>query len=436
MPLTVTARRKILQWTILAGIATSGMGMVAAAAEWHFRRTVPIDWTQEHRVPHPVLGWSLEAGASYMTYVPQPIRVVYNSDGWRDYERPERPGQTTRIAVLGDSFIEAYSVDLEDAFTSRLETLAGESGREVEVLNFGVGGYGTLQEYLVFTEVARRYEPSLVLLGFHFGNDVRNNNLALESIVNTGRAKVTSRPFLTPNADGDWSITQVDFDEARRQYDAERSRRERWPLRDARKSVLLRLMGRAAGRFTNAISPDTAIPDRNNSEVDRGDLSRFGVHFCEEPPEISAAWDLTARILARLRDDVRAVGAVLAVFTVPAVEEVSPPALRAAMSRAADAGQICVARAPGYDRLAEVLEELEIFEVDLLPDFRAAARERGVKLFRREGHWGPAGHALAAERVLGAITEGRLVAGVNDTPLGPGIDETLTREIRRDGPAF
>ena len=106
------------------------------------------------------------------------------------------------------------------------------------------------------------------------------------------------------------------------------------------------------------------------------------------------------------------------------------------MSRAADAGQICVARAPGYDRLAEVLEELEIFEVDLLPDFRAAARERGVKLFRREGHWGPAGHALAAERVLGAITEGRLVAGVNDTPLGPGIDETLTREIRRDGPAF
>ncbi|MBQ00616.1 MAG: hypothetical protein CL477_08015 [Acidobacteria bacterium] len=435
MPLTPTARRKILQWTILGGIATSGMGMVAAAAEWYFRRTVPIDWTQEHRVPHPILGWSLEAGASYTTYVPEPIRVVYNSDGWRDHERPERPGQTPRIAVLGDSFVEAYSVDLEDAFTSRLEALAGESGREVEVLNLGVGGYGTLQEYLVFTEVARRYQPSLVLLGFHLGNDVRNNDIALESIVNTGRAKVTSRPFLTPNTDGDWSITQVDFEEAQRQYDAERSRREQWPLRDARKSVLLRLVSRATRRVPSAISSSTAVADRD-SEIDRGDLSQHGVHFCEEPPEIAAAWALTARILRRLRDDVHAAGAALGVFTVPAVEEVNRAAMQSAMARASDAELICLQGAPGYERLADILEELEIFEVDLLPDFRAASQERGVELFRREGHWGPAGHALAAERVLDAITEGRLVAAVKDTPLRPGIDETLTREIRRDGPAF
>ena len=436
MPLTETARRRILQWTVLVAIAASGIGMVAAAAEWYFRRTVPIDVTQEHRVPHPVLGWTLEAGARYTTHVPEPIRVVYNSDGWRDHERSERPGPTPRIAVLGDSFIEAYSVNFEHAFTSKLEALADESGREVEVLNLGVGGYGTLQEYLVFTEVARRYEPRLVLVGFHLGNDVRNNDLALESIFYTGRAKVASRPFLTPDTDGDWTITPVDIDETRRQYDAERARRERWPLRDARRSVLLRLVGRVARRFPNAISPRAAVRDRDAVAVDRGDLSRYGVHFCEEPPEIAAAWALTARILQRLRDDVRATGATLAVFTVPALEEVSPFAMRAVMARASDAAQICLERAPGYDRLAQVLRDLDIFTVDLLPDFREATRERGADLFRREGHWGPAGHALAAERVWDAIDEGGLLALPEAARPGPGADETRTRDRRRDRPAF
>ena len=426
----------MLRWTVLVAIAATGIGMVAAAAEWYFRRTVPIDATQEHRVPHPVFGWTLEAGVRYTTHVPEPIRVIYNSDGWRDHERSERPGPTPRIAVLGDSFVEAYSVDLEDAFTSRLEALAGESGREVEVLNFGVGGYGTLQEYLVFTEVARRYEPRLVLVGFHIGNDVRNNDLMLESIVNTGRAKVTSRPFLTPGTDGDWTITPVDIDDARRQYDAERAQRERWPRRDARRSVLLRLVGRAVRRFQNAISPHAAVPDRDAGAVDRGDLARYGVHFCEEPPDIAAAWALTARILERLRDDVRATGAELAVFTVPAREEVSLSAARAAMAQASDAEQICLERAPGYDRLAEVLGELEIFAVDLLPDFRAATRDTGADLFRQERHWGPGGHALAAERVWRAINEGRLLASREDAQPTPGADETRTRDLRRDKPAF
>jgi hypothetical protein len=422
MPLTVTARRKVLQWTILAGVATSGMGIVAAAAEWYFRRTVPIDWTQEYRVPHPIFGWTLEPGASYTTYVPEPIHVVYSSGGWRDNERSEQPGHAPRIAVLGDSFVEAYSVDREDAFSTNLEVRAAETGRDIEVLNFGVGGYGTLQEYLVFTEVARRYEPNLVLLGFHLGNDVRNNALTLESIVNTGRAKVTSRPFLTPGAEGDWAVTPVDIDEARRTYDAERARRERWPLRAARKSVSLRLMGRAARRIWGAISPGAAAPTSDTGVATRGDLSLYGVHFCEEPTEITAAWTLTARILKRLRDDVHATGAALAVFTVPAVEEVNRSAMQSAMTRAADAERICLEGAPGYDRLAAILEELEIFEIDLLPDFRTASERGRTELFRKEGHWSPAGHALAAERVLGAIDDGRLLASRESAQIEPGTE--------------
>ena len=164
MLVPTTVRRRVLKWTVLAGVATTGMGMIAVAAELYLRRTVPIDWTQEYRVPHPILGWTLQPGARYTTYVPEPISVVYNSRGWREHEHSMQTGWMPRIAVLGDSFIEAYSVKLDDAFSSRLERLAAKSGWNAEVLNFGVGGYGTLQEYLAFMEIVRHYEPRLVLL--------------------------------------------------------------------------------------------------------------------------------------------------------------------------------------------------------------------------------------------------------------------------------
>ena len=38
---------------------------------------------------------------------------------------------------------------------------------------------------------------------------------------------VTSRPFLDTDADSEWAITPIDVEEAQRQYDAERERRER-----------------------------------------------------------------------------------------------------------------------------------------------------------------------------------------------------------------
>ena len=387
MLVPTTVRRRVLKWTVLAGVATTGMGMIAVAAELYLRRTVPIDWTQEYRVPHPILGWTLQPGARYTTYVPEPIRVVYNSRGWREHEHSRQTGWMPRIAVLGDSFIEAYSVKLDDAFSSRLERLAAKSGWNAEVLNFGVGGYGTLQEYLAFTEIVRHYEPRLVLLGFHLANDVRNNDLSLESIVKTGRVKVTSRPFLDTDADSEWAITPIDVEEAQRQYDAERERRELWPLRDARKSVLLRLAGRVIRQAMSIISACAPTVVTDADTVDSGDLARLGVHFCEEVPKIADAWAITARILERLRDDVDAAGATLVIFTVPALEEVSAPAMRAVLSLAADPDRICLDRAPGYNRLANVLEKLDIPMVDLLPAFRAAMPEGHVQLFRRDGHW-------------------------------------------------
>ena len=59
----------------------------------------------------------------------------------------DKPPNTFRIAVIGDSFAEALQVDLDHTFWSVMERKLAEgwrgNGQRVEVLNFGVSGYGT-----------------------------------------------------------------------------------------------------------------------------------------------------------------------------------------------------------------------------------------------------------------------------------------------------
>ena len=86
------------------------------------------------------------------------VPVSFNAGGWRDLPRVEDKAEgVVRVLVLGDFFMEAYSVRFEDSLPARLERLTNRAERQVEVINLGVGGYGTLQEYLVFDAIGRAF---------------------------------------------------------------------------------------------------------------------------------------------------------------------------------------------------------------------------------------------------------------------------------------
>jgi hypothetical protein len=108
------------------------------------------------------------------------IRI--NRYGFRSKEVGlEKPPGTLRVAVLGDSYTEAIQVAMEERFTEVTEAkLAQRLPRRVEVLNFGMEGYGTAQEILTFRHDVQKYRPDVVVLQFFAGNDVRNNSKALE----------------------------------------------------------------------------------------------------------------------------------------------------------------------------------------------------------------------------------------------------------------
>src|SRR6266567_4419734 len=103
------------------------------------------------------------------------VPVSFNRFGLRDRERSMEPSQgTVRILALGDSVTFGLGVAEEDAYPRMTETLLNSrtDGRPpVEVLNFGIPGYNTVQELAQLRELGLAFHPQLVVVGFLY-NDV------------------------------------------------------------------------------------------------------------------------------------------------------------------------------------------------------------------------------------------------------------------------
>ena len=85
-----------------------------------------------------------------------------------------KPAGTTRVVVLGDSFTMGYEVDANQTYASVLEQELRARGINAEVMNTGVSGYGTTEEYLYLKRELLKYSPDLVVVGF-YGNDLVDN---------------------------------------------------------------------------------------------------------------------------------------------------------------------------------------------------------------------------------------------------------------------
>ena len=107
------------------------------------------------------------------------VHIKTNSHGmnWRETALtgdPRRP----RVAFLGDSFtFGSWAKDSEHSFVGRFE--ASVPNRDIEALNFGVGGYGFSDYELILQESALAFGPSYVIVVSYMGNDFRDTWLGL-----------------------------------------------------------------------------------------------------------------------------------------------------------------------------------------------------------------------------------------------------------------
>jgi hypothetical protein len=94
-----------------------------------------------------------------------PYRI--NAQGWNsgsgDYAVARQPG-IARIAIVGDSFVEALQVPNDHSVGERLGTELGGTGHLVEIYRFGISG-APLSQYLQMTErEIVRYHPDWVVV--------------------------------------------------------------------------------------------------------------------------------------------------------------------------------------------------------------------------------------------------------------------------------
>lgn len=119
------------------------------------------------------LGWFPVEGGNGFFSGHRRVSIRNNSDGFRDHEYG--PKVKPRIAVLGDSYVWGFDVEQDERFTEKLQARLPDW----EVLNMGVSGYGTDQEYLLLKKFFSRLQPDMVFVFFCSGNDRFDNNLSI-----------------------------------------------------------------------------------------------------------------------------------------------------------------------------------------------------------------------------------------------------------------
>jgi hypothetical protein len=161
-------------------------------------------YTVVHRYD-PELGW-LPIPNTIGTFTgSRTISIQHNSLGLRDieHERTQRP----TIMFVGDSFVWGYDVEAGERFTELLR--ARFPG--MEIVNAGVNGYGTDQEYLLLNRIWSAFKPDVVVLNFTTSND-RNDNSS--NMISDGYYK----PYLAQAADGAWRFFGQPVPKSRQSY--------------------------------------------------------------------------------------------------------------------------------------------------------------------------------------------------------------------------
>jgi hypothetical protein len=112
------------------------------------------------------------------------VPIHTNALGFRDREHEQaKPAGVVRIALLGDSLVEALQVPLDQTAGALLEArlnAAPDQSARYEVLNFGISNYGVGQCLLVWETYASRFAPDYVFIlvgAFHFDRTVMRYEL-------------------------------------------------------------------------------------------------------------------------------------------------------------------------------------------------------------------------------------------------------------------
>ncbi|NDJ85666.1 MAG: acyltransferase family protein [Chloroflexi bacterium] len=182
---------------IRTAVATSGLGaavlLAAVGVELTVRHYDPQEvygWGERPSLePHDELGWRLvPSEETHLRWESYDYTVTANELGFPGPSySPDKPPNTIRIVTLGDAFTSAEGVDTSEAWPRLLEEnlQTKVSDRQIQVLNFGITGYGPNQYAAVMEQYGPIYQPDIVIIGFfvnEYGDVLVTNSEFQDSI--------------------------------------------------------------------------------------------------------------------------------------------------------------------------------------------------------------------------------------------------------------
>lgn len=146
-----------------------------------------VSWSK----PDPLLCYRFVPGSKYWSKKENdhPITGKINSYGWRDKEwSPQKSENIFRIAVIGDSYVQAIQVETDSTFLKLVENqFKKDFNFETELMNYGRSGFTQTEELLILKSDVVQFSPDMAVLCFLPSNDIAD--------VSKGTAPNFERPF-------------------------------------------------------------------------------------------------------------------------------------------------------------------------------------------------------------------------------------------------
>ena len=340
-----------------------------------------------------------------------------NELGFLDRPPPrlEKPANGCRIAFIGDSFVEAAQVPIEQklqvVFEHKAQALS--PSRKLETMAFGFSGTGQLNQLPYYDHFAKPRRPDVVVLVF-VSNDFANNSALLEGIRNGWHPKHTPRLFARETEAG---MSLQPIDPAWRTHRIEEPADARpWlhaKLHDGSRfyrwlhaKISLRFpgwgerMGQQASKSERSehkaraiLALDPAYPGlmAGFDLKEAGRLDEVFIHEGALPPAFAQALRFTDYAFGEFQARAKADGAHLVVM---ASHDVSGAA---------------------FGRVRTMLAARGIPFLPLRPFIAARGEPIAKAHWRHDNHWSPQGHQWAAEMLLAHFERERLCDGSRKT---------------------
>ncbi len=328
-------------------------------------------------------GWYKNEGEAF-------VRI--NKHGMRDDREValQKPPNTYRIAVLGDSYAEAVQVDVSKTFWRLLESLLQEcnfaQGKTIEVLNFGVSGFSTGQELLTLREHARLFAPDLVICAFLSGNDVRDNSKETGGKYPRPFFELHNGHLVLDNGFKDHPVFKLKSSWAWRMLQALSNYSRLFHLVNKVKNIIEAPLTAPAGSHVGQKGREIGLDD--------------AMYLSTPPPVWERAWNLTEALVKEIQIEAKQMGAGFLLVTLSNGIQVTPDAQQrqAYAARLGEPDLFYPER-----RMADLARREGMDAVFLAQPFSEYALKHKVYLHgfpntvMGDGHWNEQGHALAAQ---------------------------------------